>query len=423
MDILLSTSGSDRGTAYAISNKIVRTQDRLYVGWLDAPPGPGEKARLMLGVCDPNSGVCLNTVVLGDAEDNHCGPALVVDATGRFHMIIGAHGQHHKVGKGAFFYRWSDTPEEAESWSEPERLGPADTYPALVVDSKNNLHLVHRECGLTYDAHWQLWYRCKPHGQAWVKPRPLVESPTHGYCHFGHHLRVGPDDSLHVLFRFHHGPTGKGANCNTYAVAHLDSVDGGKSWRSDSVPLKTYPSQMDDIRLAESHPVGNVGSSSLLVDAHGHPVFMTTNPDRDIPRLHRRTDDGWIAVDLRDDKDVGRAFAQLKTGVLSWDAQGNIHLVSTASPDGETTRWDDPRLELYHHVYDIDGLRKSCKQVTSGDPSAAFWHPNLENWDWHRRDIVCQDGHWLLYTHGLNQGGIGGDNRNALKTKIYLTKI
>ena len=37
--ILLSTEGSDRGTAYNISGKIIRRGHRLFVGWLDAARG------------------------------------------------------------------------------------------------------------------------------------------------------------------------------------------------------------------------------------------------------------------------------------------------------------------------------------------------------------------------------------------------
>ena len=421
--ILLSTQGSDRGTAYAISNKIIRTSERLYVCWLDAPPGPDEKARLMLAGCNLETGEAENTIEIGRAEDNHCGPAIVVDGVGRFHMIIGSHGQHHRHGTGAFFYRWSDTPGEAGSWSEPERLGPADTYPAIVVDSENTLHLIHRECGLTSNERWQLWYRRKLHGQPWEAPRGLAISPTPGYCHFGHHLGIGPDDDLHVLFRFHHGPTGKGADCKTYAIAHLDSIDGGTTWRSDGVALHTYPSEMDALHLTEHNEAGGVAASSLLVDRDGHPVFITKSPACDVPRLWRRTSVGWTCVDLQDDPNVEDAHVQLKTGVLSWDSDGFIHLVTTASPDGASTSWDDRRLELYHQTYGLDGVRCSSRQVTPGDSSAAFWHPAIENWDWQRQDIACVGGHWLLYTHGQNQGGIGGDNRNALKTRIYLTKI
>ncbi len=421
--ILLSTEGSDRGTAYAMSNKIVRLENKLFVGWLDAPETSGQKARIMLGVCDPETGRLLHNLELGQAEDNHCGPAIARDSTGRMHIVIGSHGQHHDRGGGTFFYRWSDTPEDPESWSEPKKLGPADSYPALSIDADNTLHLVNRECGLTPDERWQLWYRRKPEGKPWEAPRGLVISPTRGYCHFGHSLNLGPSGALHLLFNFHHGPTGKNYDCETYAVAYLRSNDGGTTWLSNGNPLEKYPSEMDDISLIKHHPDGGVGSSNLIVDAGDNPTFIVTAPDQPAPVLWTTSEGEWIANDLKGETTLDGAFVPLQSGIISWNPNGTINLVTSAAPDGQKTKWSHPSLELYHQTYSTDGVRLSSRQITDTDPSAAFWHASLEWWDWQRKEIACAGGHWLLYTHGLNEGGIGGNNMNALKTKIYLTRL
>ena len=125
--IELSREGSDRATAYSMSSKIVRHCDRLFVGWLDAPEVNGGMARVMLGICDGKTGALLKTVQLGEGKDNHCGLAMVLDRTGRLHALVGAHHD-------PFLYRWSDTPEDEDSWSEPVPLGPQDTYPSLCAD-------------------------------------------------------------------------------------------------------------------------------------------------------------------------------------------------------------------------------------------------------------------------------------------------
>jgi hypothetical protein len=136
----LSVVGSDRATAYNVSNKIVRRDDILFVGWLDAPPAPGRLAQVQLGVCDAVTGDHIKTITLGEGIDNHCGPALALDGHGRLHALTGAH-------HGPFLYRWSDRPGDPASWSDPEALGPADTYPSLAVDAGGTLHLAHRERG------------------------------------------------------------------------------------------------------------------------------------------------------------------------------------------------------------------------------------------------------------------------------------
>ncbi len=77
-------------------------------------------------------------------------------------------------------YRWSDLPQDAAAWSEPEPLGPADTYPSLVVDAERALHLAHCKRG----HRWQLWYRRRKPGQPWQAPLAPAISPTRGYDHF-----------------------------------------------------------------------------------------------------------------------------------------------------------------------------------------------------------------------------------------------
>ncbi|MCB0111249.1 MAG: hypothetical protein KDE53_35245, partial [Caldilineaceae bacterium] len=128
----LSATGSDRATGYNMSNKIIRRDGQLFVGWLGAPVNSGEPTRIQLGVCDAE-GILQQTMQLGTGSDNHCGPALALDATGRLHAIIGAHA-------GDFLYRYADDPANPSAWSEPAALGPADTYPALAVDKAGTLH-------------------------------------------------------------------------------------------------------------------------------------------------------------------------------------------------------------------------------------------------------------------------------------------
>jgi len=53
---LISTEGSDRGTGYNVSNRMLRRDGKLLIGWLDAPPEKGDDVRAMLGVCDLETG-------------------------------------------------------------------------------------------------------------------------------------------------------------------------------------------------------------------------------------------------------------------------------------------------------------------------------------------------------------------------------
>ena len=236
MRTLLSSTGSDRATAYCMSSKIVRRDERLFVGWLDCPREPGAPSRIMLGACDGASGALLVKMQLGEGIDNHCGPALALDSTGRMHLIVGAHS-------GVFLYRWSDTPEVEASWSAPEPLGPMDTYPSLAAEADGTLHLAHRERA----ERWQLWYRRKRPGRAWEAPRPLAISPTPGYNHYMQSLSIGPTGSLHLTFQFHYAESGRAEDCRGYAAVHLQSDDGGDSWLNNGATRCSLPARVDQV--------------------------------------------------------------------------------------------------------------------------------------------------------------------------------
>ncbi|HUT17709.1 MAG TPA: hypothetical protein VM366_01015 [Anaerolineae bacterium] len=124
----LPALGSDRAAAYNMSRKIVRRGDQLYPTWLECPRMPGAPTLILLAACDSETGTVNKAFLLGEGIGNHCGAALALDRTGRLHAVIGAH-------HGPFLYRAADQPDDPASWSAPETLGPADTYPSLAADA------------------------------------------------------------------------------------------------------------------------------------------------------------------------------------------------------------------------------------------------------------------------------------------------
>lgn len=412
----LSTAGSDRATGYNMSSKLIRRGGRLFVGWLDAPAEKGQLARIMLGVCDGSTGVLQKTVQLGEGIDNHCGPALALDGSGRLHAIVGAHS-------GVFLYRWSDAPEDDASWRDPEPLGPGDTYPSLAVDREGILHLAHRERG----DRWQLWYRRKRPDRPWEAPVPLAISPVPGYNHFMQSLTVGPTGSVHIVFQFHYAESGRAQDCRGRAAVHLQSDDSGDTWYNEGERCGALPLTIDTMRPIVHRPDGDARQHGLrvgnhVVDAGNHPWFFSSMPGACGGILWRRTDAGWDGIDLASvipnlNMEGGRSAA------ISRDAENRIHLMVAANPDGRETSWFDPSLELFYVILNADGGLVSCRQVTGSDASAAHWLPALEQWDWARPQGCCADGFWFAYTRGLNAGGIGGDNKSALQTEVYLGKV
>ena len=404
--IILSQAGSDRGTAYVTSSKIVRHGDRLYVGWLDAPPALGNLASVRLAVCDAKSGEMQRIFTLGRAYDNHCGPSLAMEPDGRLHVVIGAH-------HNPFLHRWSDTPAEEGSWSEPVALGPYDTYPSLIADADGNLHLVHRKM----EDRWELWYRRKPRGKSWEPWVTMAVSPLPGYNHFYQSLSVGPGGALHLLFQYCYTDTGRSSDAKSRMVVHLRSGDGGATWFNEGSQCQ-FPLTVDTVKPIVRYPAGGISISNHVVDENDQPWFFSILPDHPRGALFRRVGEDWTIVDTS--AAFGKFnFTRSRETSLSRDRAGRLHIAVGTNPDGGDATWYDLRHEIFHTVIGKDANVESCRQITKTDISACRWLPSLEQWSWARPDESCATTPALIYTSGLN-GARDGGNRNALKTEIHL---
>lgn len=404
--ITLSDTGSDRASAYITSNKMVRHNGLLYVGWLDAPAEPGQLAPIHLAVIEEKTGKVLTDHVLGKGYDNHCGPALAMGPGGRVHIIIGAH--HHPL-----LYRWSDDPLRLESWSEPVALGPFATYPSLIVDSQGTLHLLHRHM----DERWQLWYRRKRKDAGWEPWVELATSPLPGYNHFYQSIAQGPDGSLHVLFQFCYTETGRSADARSRMVVSLHSKDFGESWTHNGKRLKS--SLVPEMAIPILHyPEGGIRISNLVVDAKNQVWFFTNFPEPPYAALYRYDGTSWERKAVPELlNSIG--FQGGRESSLSLDRNGDLHLATATMPEGESN-WHDPRHEVYRAVFSPEGNLHSLQQVSPSDPTSANWLPALEHWDWTRPEECCAPQPALLYTKGTT--GSRGNNTNTLRSRVILTR-
>ena len=151
---LLADNGSDRATAYHMSNKVVRHRDGVFVTWLD------DRYRIILARVDPGTGAVAAAFPLAQGIDNHCGAALALDADGALHVMAGAHATN------GFIHRFSATPAEPASWSLPEAVGAASTYPSLVTARNGDLVLAYRHTSL--QGPWSACLIRRPYGGAWA---------------------------------------------------------------------------------------------------------------------------------------------------------------------------------------------------------------------------------------------------------------
>ena len=123
---LLSAHGCGRATAYPQENKIVTLGDAVHVAWLDSV---ADGFRVRIRTLDRTSGTWSETHTIGEAYDNHGGPALVCDSQGYLHVAYYPH--HHAIR-----YRRSLRPGDASAWTDEELIGDGYSYPKLAVGAR-----------------------------------------------------------------------------------------------------------------------------------------------------------------------------------------------------------------------------------------------------------------------------------------------
>lgn len=191
------------------------------------------------------------------SPDNHNIPFILADSKGALHVIAGSHQAPFKYltaatdDNGRLVGSWSDAVEVVS----PNALGqPFNTYPGIVIDQHDTLHMVMRKV----DEHdrYTLHYMQKRDGEDWQDKGSLVIPALGRYSVYYHKLSVSPNNELYLNYFFYHHflsdehakqyrerwpleliETGGNAefNLHTGIKAHnatmLVSEDGGESWR------------------------------------------------------------------------------------------------------------------------------------------------------------------------------------------------
>ena len=272
----------------------------------------------------------------------------------------------------------------------------------------------------------------KKQAQNWEPPREIAVSPVAGYNHFMQSYttdHTGPDGTLHLIFQFHFAsdmPSGHAADCRGRAAVHAYSEDGGDTWFNEGTRFED-PLTMETMRAICHDPHGGDGQHSVrvgnhVVDANNQPWFFCSYPGYQSGVLWHRSDAGMGAcgsIPSPQWLEHGRWTRDIAIP-RSQRADCTLHLQT--HPHKKRCEWFSPELELFYAILDEKGALISLDQLTETDNAAANWLPALEQWDWTRPHQKFDNGHWMMYTRGLNAGGIGGDNQSALKTEIYLTR-
>lgn len=416
---LLSSKGSDRGTAYFFSNKSVTLGGpvpKTHVIWTDAV------ARTCGRTFNHITREWGATAYLGNGCDNHNNPSVTADAGGHLRLAFGPHGEWDHLGRPA------DWPSGAFKYAvaeEPNSLAGLDKLKSPVGYKATYAYLLHMANGL--DA---IVYRGGEHPPAlmfqrqteyggWTQAKPLmIQRVKPEYTHWGAMLASAPDGRLYVTGYFYAASRG-------YALgpAALMSDDFGDTWRSlDGQPVTT------PIEYANHYAVPHPPSESdprlggLAVDSRGVPWFLSiaqTHKDRQV-LLSRWENNRWhtadVAVFLPPERNA-------VVGGFSLDTHDRLHVVVAAPIMSEIKPGEEgcthPTNEVFHFWSGDRGKSFECNQISVTDSRFPNWLP-----------VISRPGPFhpvekpvILYTHDVTHGLLGKAGRSIPSTEIYCVMI
>lgn len=403
---LLSTRGCGRATGYAETNKIVTVDNKTHVAWLDSV---ADGFRVRVRTLDRKTGEWSPVYTIGEAFDNHGGPALTVDSGGYLHAIYYPH--HHP-----FRHRRSTRPNDASEWGHESWLNDRCTYPTLLCGLDDSLYLTARQSHGKEP--WLVNLFVKSPGGQWEGPHAILRAGARGYAHFQEALAWGPDRrTLYLSCRIYDGSPGRG-----HTVGYLRSPDCGKTWeRSDGtrVALPATAETVTNIADGRDEKTPRLRCGSMAVDPSGAPHVLYSSTAR-LPsevwiasldksgRWRRRSLLPEIAKDWP-------GWGLTMPGGLTIGPDGRFFVVLTLikpdAADAETT-WGHPSSEIVW--LESAGADKdfSVRLVSKPDPAVPHWLPNLERPTGHNR-IAGRPG--LLYQSGIR----GDNNRQILSNEVY----
>ena len=373
--ITLSVKGSTRASLYDMSNKIVTVDGKTHIAWLDA------LADTMVATYDHATGELTEPVLVGSGFDNHAGPAICADSQGYLYVVF---GPHH----GPFQFARSVRPNDASDWEKLPDVGEKCTYPSLVCDAQDTLHLAYRGG----DVPCRVLYQRRPAGGEWTEPRELVSAAVpSGYTQFCNARTVAADGSLHMAFHVYdvHPEAGK-------AAGHMVSRNGGGSWTlMDGTPLELPVTPQTPGVMLEQGEALDMRVGGITCDAKSRPCFPVAHLEGETDIVLWRWRDGWESISLR--PIVAGAvgfpprFGQPNVATI---AEGRLYIGAGVRERGN---WVDRSTESYLLISDDLGDSFTVLRVSEPDPNLPNWGPSLERPVGHNSIRRL----FMLWTHGL----------------------
>jgi len=235
--VLISRQCIGLSSHSGIPATVVSRGARVHVVWAEAtePDADVPGVPTYVVTYDRQTGTLGDPVLVGygaPPNDVHNSPSITMDSRGHLHVLAGTHGR-------PFQYARSLQPNDAHSgWTEAVAVGEGlrQTYIGLVCGPDDTLHLVYRFWRYGTDpfpasVHATLAYQRKRPGQPWGEPRVLIVPPFSEYSVFYHRLTIDRAGRLFLSYDYWSTHWFYRTDHRGSRRALLISPDGGASWK------------------------------------------------------------------------------------------------------------------------------------------------------------------------------------------------
>lgn len=365
---LLSTSGSTRATLYNWTSKILTHEGRTFVTWQDY------LAANQIKTLDRATGDWSDTDTVGCGVDNHCGPALAMDSSGYLHVVTGSHGF------SPFQHRRSRDPMDQSEWQHYRPVGDGPTYPSLVCDRDDQLHLAYRGCASKVEwmehapASHLMYQRARAEGGDWLPAAELVRTEEpYGYTQYGNSLCIDRRNRIHMVFHMIEGhPVERGLR-----VGYLRSESAGSTWtRSDGeqVPIPTGKNTFEVLEEVEQ---GYIRVTNVACDSSDRPYTIVVDREDGDALLLWHDGRCWnrrlLLEEVRQVRPEGFIAAD---GTLTFDRHGGLYIaLQTSAKVGD---WGSDGAEVVLLFSEDGGRNFSASQISRRGDRLPCWQPSLE---------------------------------------------
>lgn len=382
---VLSPTGSSRGTAYTMSNKVLTHDGRTHVTWLD------RTHRIYVRTFDHETKTWGQPIFVGDGKDNHAGAALAMDSESHLHIVYGPHN-------GSINYAVSAAPNSADAWThQPPFGGTRATYPSLVCDKHDTLHVCYRGA-FREERPYVLMYQRKPKGEAWSEQVALVnpEGPP-AYTQYENALHLASDGTLYLGYHIVRAQQDDHTKVYGRGFGLMRSPDGGKSWTAASGEPLTLPTTPTSPCVIEFSERLDVRVGDVACDGQGNPYFTLHRWESDPPQtfLYRWRRRAWEVIPLL--PEAQRCYGDCSTSdVFALTISDDNTLFAAGVVCEKGGDWSHPTNEILLLTSRDLGETFSSYKISPEDRSTPNWLPSLERQTGHNRVKAPH----LIYTHG-----------------------